>query len=75
MSLDGTPAAAHPHQAVKPSLSAQPVGYLLAQAAEARAMAMTARSPEAAAAFVHLAERLEAIAAKQLDLPDNAGGA
>jgi hypothetical protein len=44
------------------SLSVQPVGYLLARAAELRSMAMTAHSITAAA-LVRLAERFEDMAA------------
>jgi hypothetical protein len=52
--------------AMKPSrpLSVQPVGYLLARAAELRSMAMTAHSITAAA-LVHLAARFEYMAARR----------
>lgn len=56
-------------------LSVQPVGYLLARAAELRSMAMTAHSITAAAALARLAERFEDMAARRLDLPDNDGSA
>jgi hypothetical protein len=55
-------------------LSAQPVGYLLARAAEFRSMAMTARNVTTAAALARLAERFEDMAARRLDLPDNDDG-
>ena len=56
-------------------LSVQPVGYLLARAAELRSMAVTARTITTAAALVRMAERFEDMAARRLDLPDNDGGA
>jgi hypothetical protein len=56
-------------------LSEQPVGYLLARAAELRSLAMTARTNTTAAALVRLAEWFEDMAARRLDLPDNGGNA
>ena len=51
-------------------LSVQPVGYLVARAADLRSMAMTAHSITASA-LVHLPERFEDMAARRLDLPEN----
>jgi hypothetical protein len=47
-------------------LSAQPVGYLRARAAELRSMATTAHSIIAATGLVRLAERFEDMAARRL---------
>ena len=57
------------------ALSAKPVGYLLARAAELRAMAETARDMAVMRALIRLAERFEALAAQRLVLPDNDGSA
>ena len=56
------------------SPSAQPIGYLLTYAAELRAMATTASHTSTAAALVRLAKRLEAVATKQPELTEDAGG-
>jgi hypothetical protein len=53
----------------------QPVGYLLARAAELRSMALTAHSVAAAVALARVAERFEGMAARRLKLPDNDGSA
>ena len=60
---------------MKHPLSAQPVGYLLARAAELRSTARSARNIATAAALVRLAERFEDMVARRLDLPDNDGSA
>jgi len=52
-------------------LSARPVGYFLARAAELRAMAETARDMATMTALVRVAERFEALAAQRLALPDD----
>jgi len=56
-------------------LSARPVGYFLARAAELRAMAEMAGVVATAAALVRLAERFEALVAQRLGLPDDPAGA
>ena len=68
LSLSAT--ARRTRTAMKPPLplSQQPVGYLLARAAELRSMAMTAHSITAAA-LVRVAERFEDVAARRLKLP------